>query len=1082
MSKESELFLFSAESREELLGTLSAFESQITAGHGLRELANHSYQSAGHHFPRLAIIAADSGDLQTKVSRAIDKLSNGHPKITDTSGVYFTETPINANGQAKVGFLFPGEGSQYPGMLSGLLEKFPELNGILEECDTRNDSSAHLEKGFTRFFQAVETLTTEELSDIQDDLKRIDHAMFAILIADWMMFHTVCQLGIRPDTIAGHSGGELIALMVSQVLTGPDEQFHILCEGFRELGKFRPEGAPESRLLAIGKPAEFAAQIIDRASEEQGREIDAYVAMKNCPHQTVIVGTRESIDLVEKLIVKKGVIAQPLSIEQPYHTPLFAPYMSALRRMFEPLSFHPVDFPVYSCTTAELFPPDPEQIFELTAAHWECPVEFIQLIENQYRDGVRCFIEIGPRNHLSSFTDDILRSKKDTLVVPSNTERSNDFEQLQHLTAQLYIHGFTVDPSCFFDTTPAVAQDSKEAILTSHFEVMEEFLNLQHAVMNQYLSGTQPGPEPETFEEAPRPYPMVDEIVELVGGHRIVTRRTMLLEEDLFSDQHTVGGRDLSQVNPEQHGLPLVPMTFSIEMLAESAKILFPELVVTAMSRIKLYKWLDYSETGIANAQVVAELNAEKSTPDRLHLEAKVYHWKGSEGPDLKRPAATAVIELSSAFPAPPHSDQFAVSNERPCGVTPAQLYQNLFHGEVYQGVFEMGKFGDEGIEAQIGALPREALYRSNPDPKFVYDPVLLDVSLHPMCAWHLEQEDQSGRILLPIGVDRIEFFGNCPEPGTPFISRAKLVKETSRQFTQQVDVIDGNGQVWCKMIGSQYWRFYLPFRKFNFHGPKNIYMLSLDFEIPSHIGTAKILEIPEDLRNPVMQPIGAKVTLSESEYSEFQKLELPADRISQWLFGRITAKEAVREKWSQLTGEALYTADVIIEHTDKGRPVATKRGSKTPENFPHITLSHCGNTVVAIASDIEQVGVDIEKIVPREKSFLKIAFSPAELEILSSIDPEMLEWPTRFWSAKEAVGKALGTGLEDGPRSVEVIAVDQPTGVVTVKLANRPSPGYLDKGITVYTTVSDDMAIAYTICETLENAIQPDKFQYAGD
>ncbi len=1070
----TELFLLSASSGEGLREVLSRLAEPSHADTTLRDLVNDHFQHLQPHPLRLAIVARDLDDLQTKISRALEKLSAGAKKISDTSGIFYTESPINlsADGpEPKIAFLFPGEGSQYPGMLADLASAFPQVHEILHHCEALGKSSAIDGKSILRFFRPVDTLSENELSEIRIDLTRIDQAMFAIVIADWIMYHIIGQLRIRPDVIAGHSAGELIALMSSGILTGSDEQFAILRDGFQDIGKYKPEGASESKLLAIGKPAKFAAELIDQARAETGKTVEAYVAMKNCPHQSVIVGTKEGVELVETVIAKRGVMCQRLEIEQPYHTPLFAPYLSLLRKMFEPFTFHPVEFPVYSCTTAELFPSDPGQIFELTTAHWESPVEFIQLIENQYRDGVRCLIEVGPRNHLCSFTEDILRGKNDILVVPSNLERTAGITQIQHLVAQLFVHGFEVDPAILFDSEiphEEVGLDTRAEILAAHLRLMEEFLGVQEEVMTRYLASR--APKVPRNAGSPSDLPMIDEIIEFEPGVRIVTRRSMVIDEDMFSSQHTVGGRELSQVDPDQHGLPIVPMTFSIEMLAESAQILCPGLVVTAMSKVRLYKGLDYSTTDLSTAQVSAEVNCNKSTDDIVIVEAGLYQWKDGETIDLKRPAATAFLEMRSHFPLAPPAAPFEVIDERPCEITIPQLYQNLFHGEEYQGVVELLKIGDDGIEAEIEVLPRSRLLRSNPDPRFVFDPVLLDMALHPMCAWHLDQDDQSGRIFLPIGVDQIDFFGPCPEPGQRFRSRTKLVKESTRQFNQDVELVDQNGNVWCSMKGNLYWRFYLPFRKFNFHGPKNVYMLSEDLEVPSELGSAKILVIPEDLLSPTMQPIGAKVTLSDTEYGEFQKLDLPAERRTQWLFGRITAKEAVRTRWAAMTGEMLFTADVEIHHDKSGRPFAMMRGRETPSDFPHLSLSHCGTTIIAIASGHPQIGIDIETIVPREKSFLDIAFCANELSILNRIDSGRQEWVARFWCAKEAVGKAFGRGLEHGPRSVEVVHADPDSGILQIKLNRtmlKTYPGYTDQVIVIHTKQSGGMAIAFTGCET---------------
>ena len=78
----------------------------------------------------------------------------------------------------------------------------------------------------------------------------------------------------------------------------------------------------------------------------------------------------------------------------------------------------------------------------------------------------------------------------------------------------------------------------------------------------------------------------------------------------------------------------------------------------------------------------------------------------------------------------------------------------------------------DEGIECDVVVLPREGLFASTAEPGFLSDQVLMDVSMHPLATWHLQQADLAGRILLPVGVDSIELFGPPLAPGTWLISR----------------------------------------------------------------------------------------------------------------------------------------------------------------------------------------------------------------------------------------------------------------------------------------------------------------------
>ena len=76
----------------------------------------------------------------------------------------------------------------------------------------------------------------------------------------------------------------------------------------------------------------------------------------------------------------------------------------------------------FSCTTARPFPDDPEAIRELAIAHWAEPVRFSELIRNLYDDGVRLFVESGPRGNLSAFVEDVLRGLP-FVAMPANVPR-----------------------------------------------------------------------------------------------------------------------------------------------------------------------------------------------------------------------------------------------------------------------------------------------------------------------------------------------------------------------------------------------------------------------------------------------------------------------------------------------------------------------------------------------------------------------------------------------------------------------------------------------------------------------------------
>src|ERR1035438_9152946 len=78
----------------------------------------------------------------------------------------------------------------------------------------------------------------------------------------------------------------------------------------------------------------------------------------------------------------------------------------------------------------------------LAAVQWSSTVRFRETIEGMHRDGVRLFLEIGPRSNLTGFTDDVLRSKPHA-AIPSNVQHRSGIVQLHHMLGQLVAHGLT---------------------------------------------------------------------------------------------------------------------------------------------------------------------------------------------------------------------------------------------------------------------------------------------------------------------------------------------------------------------------------------------------------------------------------------------------------------------------------------------------------------------------------------------------------------------------------------------------------------------------------------------------------------
>ena len=92
---------------------------------------------------------------------------------------------------------------------------------------------------------------------------------------------------------------------------------------------------------------------------------------------------------------------------------------------------------------------------------------------------------------------------------------------------------------------------------------------------------------------------------------------------------------------------------------------------------------------------------------------------------------------------------------------------------------------------------------------------------------------------------------------------------------------------------------------------------------------------------------------------------------------------------------------------------------------MPFISISHNKNRVIAIASP-RPVGIDIETIEERNANFLSSISKPEELRILSALELDQQQNETLLWSAKESTAKAQGSGLDRGPRAMELVALTE--------------------------------------------------------
>src|SRR5205823_13334747 len=136
------------------------------------------------------------------------------------------------------------------------------------------------------------------------------------------------------------------------------------------------------------------------------------------------------------------------------------------------------------------------------------------------------------------------------------------------------------------------------------------------------------------------------------------------------------------------------------------------------------------------------------------------------------------------------------------------------------------------------------------------------------------------------------------------------------------------------------------------------------------------------------------------------------------WLAGRIAAKDAARDwLWRHGNGP-IFPVEIAVDSEPSGRPVLRVPGGLDLR----VSIAHKGDVAVATVALGRDVGIDLERVEPRADGFEATALTDAERRVLPEGEGRDAA-VTLLWAAKEAVGKARGTGLAGRPRALEVTA-----------------------------------------------------------
>jgi 4'-phosphopantetheinyl transferase EntD len=218
-----------------------------------------------------------------------------------------------------------------------------------------------------------------------------------------------------------------------------------------------------------------------------------------------------------------------------------------------------------------------------------------------------------------------------------------------------------------------------------------------------------------------------------------------------------------------------------------------------------------------------------------------------------------------------------------------------------------------------------------------------------------------------------------------------------------------------------------------------------------------------------VWREVLAHLVLSAAERGTWQSLNAAESRRTEWLMGRVVAKDAVRGLLDRRGVPGVYPADVDVHVNGDGRPHPRGPWESRITGAPRLSLAHSADVAVAVAADattVTAVGIDVERVRPLDDGFETLAFAEEERVTLAAAPaPQRAEWVLRFWCAKEAAAKAAGRGMDGVPQRWVVQRVDWQSGAVHVRMPVSPAAASGEHDtINAYTGRDGDLIFAVAL------------------
>jgi len=384
-----------------------------------RELADAAFtlQTGRSEFAHRRIVACQDPAAGAAALEAND------PKRVFTHQQQLREPPVV--------FMFPGQGSQYPGMGAELYHSEPVFRAEVDRC------AEYLRPILQADLRAILFPANGSEKEAEQLLVQTQFTQPALFVTEYALAKLWMSWGVKPAAMIGHSVGEYVAGCLAGVFALEDALLLVARRG--ALVQRQPGGA----MLSVRLPEKELLPLLNHGHLE--------IAAINSPTLCVVAGPHDAIAALEKNLASREVMTRRLHTSHAFHSQMMEPVLAPFTELLRQVKLNKPQIPYVSNVTARWITAAEAQKTEYWAGHVRQTVRFAEGIAELMKDGANILLEVGPGQTLSALARQHPAKPAEQIVLASLPLTGvQEPRGILETLGRLWMAGFAVDWNEFY--------------------------------------------------------------------------------------------------------------------------------------------------------------------------------------------------------------------------------------------------------------------------------------------------------------------------------------------------------------------------------------------------------------------------------------------------------------------------------------------------------------------------------------------------------------------------------------------------------------------------------------------------------